>query len=210
MSQLLRFAIENRSINPFKKIINKFICERYTHYCNELQQAVQAFYEELLVSKHIGQVLKYLILDEGTHFVEKISLIDEGHGHASLSIAIDNEQIDEGRQTEYDPKPLSLVLAECKIFLTDEVYCSHLLKHRIHDFVHSLCNSLNKTHSLELNTFENGVFYFKATPYTGRGTISIVSRSDDAVIARDNENLQKLKELGYRAVLDDLYLTTWH
>jgi hypothetical protein len=210
MTQTSCISIENRSVESFKKIIKRLIGNSYNNICSELQGRMQKFYQGLLVDKHTGQILKYVISNEYGHWCEKVSLSDEGHGHLSLSIMLDNCIVDLSRKTEYQPKPLPLIISELKTYLLDKEYCSVLLKRSIFDFISECCVYLNNTHVFELNV-ENEILCVKAIPLTDGGShLSIVSRSDNAVIAKDSENLQQLKELGYHAEIDDMYNTTWH
>jgi hypothetical protein len=188
--------IENRSTKPFKELITRLVNSDYDKICNGMQNIIQCMYEYLLLNKYIGQNIEYCVSNESGNWAEVISLQEIHHGHASLVVMLSSRDINCDSLSGHDIRSLSKIKNKVRSYATNEEYNNPVFGDRIFKLVLDCSNYLNKTHSLELDVVD-GVLYFRATPNEGTSVISIISRSDGAIVAKDCESLEKFHELGY-------------
>lgn len=207
MIQYSCINILNRSVKSFSNIITSLVNPSYNNVCTHLQEKMQKLHEHFLHSKHHRQITKYLVSNESGSWIEHMGLGEANQSHPSLSIILDSGIISPNRKIEHKPKSVLTVKRLLKTYIYNKKYCNPLFSEEIFEFMIDCSNYLAITHTLELEV-SNETVYFKATPYSGQGTLSLVSRSYNAVMVKDQEALKELEQLGY--VVDVENISTHH
>lgn len=183
-------SVENRSIEPLEKLIKTLITGHNSKTYGFLQKITYEIYKHMLMNKHSGQSVDYALKCDNSNCTERISLLDNGCFSPSFFIEIETQDVSEETLSELEPLSLRKINKYIRHCLTDVNYSDILFRDNILKFLLCCTKHLNATHCLEFEA-STGALYFKATPRTGGGSITVLSQSAESVIlANDISQLE--------------------
>lgn len=208
MTPYSSLAVINRSLTKFESLISALATHSYSETCVDLQKRLQGLYNAFLSRLYDGLTAEYRISNESGMWEEEFYLKEDCHGtpyltlmfetgHSSLDIT---EAEDENVDGLIEPDRALEFVDGC---FEHAQYAHVLFRNEIKQFIHGCMSSLSDTHTFDIEANE-GVFCFQALPINGSGTIRMISRSNDAVIDNDIDNIAQLGLIDQGCILKEV------
>ncbi len=198
-------SISNRSLESFLPIVQAITHNHYSELCQLLQKNIQNIYEFIYGKKYQETLVEYQVQETESFWLEILSFKERCHTNSFLTINLDNSYVPESQEKQAG---LTYRRAQHRIYdyFSDEEFSHVLLTECLRTFLLCVIDTLKQTHHFTIEADE-GVLIFKATPYKGHGVLSLVSRSQEAVLAADINTSEQLRQMGY---IPHRYVTAIH